>query len=107
MGNFFYEHRGTSPGAALVITDEAVVGTLQAHSQPLLGKTHLSGVAGKIVGHPVQPLAGVLADVPVVPVNHNAKHITLDDFWISGDLEVRVWLSGPAGAALVALAVVP
>lgn len=60
----------------------------------------------EIVGCVVQPLARVLADVSVTPVDHHAKHIALDDLRLDGGLELRVYVSGEVSAAPVALAVV-
>lgn len=39
--------------------------------------TDLSSGAGEVVGHPVQPFPGVLADVAIVPIHHYTKHVAL------------------------------
>lgn len=60
----------------------------------------------EVVGSVVQPLAGILADVTVTPVDHHTKHVALDDLRLDGGLELRVYISGEVSATSVALAVV-
>lgn len=80
----------------------------EAAGQRCRGATGPSAEAeADVVGRVVQPLAGVLADVAVAPVNHDAQHVALNDFGVHSWLEMRVNAGGKEGAAPAAPAVVP
>lgn len=60
--------------------------TVQVAASVLVILTNLSTGAGEVVGHPVQPLSRVLADVAIVPIHHYTKHVALRMEQILGKL---------------------
>lgn len=67
----------------------------------------IHSASAESVGHLVQPLPWVLADMSIIPVYHHAKHIALDNIWEGDDLKlVDMCSEAPAGGTFVALAIV-